>query len=298
MTDARRTGSDAGGMASPGTSPAAGLEPFDDVYDRPDPRAYFQALGPLEYRTPGHAQQIFRRLRAALGTAGPADLTVLDLCCSYGINAALLNHDVTLEELYARYTSPAAVSMSTDELAAWDREFFASRRRRDRVRVIGLDIAARAVAYGLRTGLLAEGFAENLETAPPSPALRRAVRRTRLITVTGGASFLSHRTFRPLLTAARGPVWVAAFVLRTTSYAEIAGCLAGFGLATERALPTFPQRRFTGAREQRYAVDTVTASGQDPRGKECDGYFHAALHLSRPTSDVVTTPLDTLVVAG
>jgi hypothetical protein len=32
--------------------------------------------------------------------------TVLDICCSYGINAALLNHHVTLEELYDRYTSP------------------------------------------------------------------------------------------------------------------------------------------------------------------------------------------------
>ncbi|MFD7165778.1 hypothetical protein [Streptomyces violascens] len=297
MTEAQRTGSTAGGGVGVAVTAAVeGMVQFGELYDQPDPRAYFRVLGPLEYRTPGHAQDIFRRLRSALDTMGEGPpLTVLDLCCSYGINAALLNHDVTLDELYERYTSHEAASMSTAQLADWDREFFDARRRSDRVRVVGLDIAPRAVAYGRAVGLLAEGFAENLEEGPPSPALRRAVRETRLITLTGGTSFLSRRTFRPLLSAARGPVWVASFVLRTTPYAEIAGCLAAFGLATERAAPTFPQRRFTDERERRYAVDTVTAAGHDPEGKESDGYFHTALHLSRPTSDVVMTPLDTLV---
>lgn len=299
MTDAQRTGPGAaGGVGVAETAAVEGMVQFDDIYDQPDPRAYFRVLGPLEYRTPGHAQPIFRRLRSVLNTTAPAEgppLTVLDLCCSYGINAALLNHDVTLDDLYQRYTSHEAASMSTAQLAEWDREFFTARRRRDAVPVVGLDIASRAVAYARAVGLLAEGFAENLEDAPPSPALRRAVRDARLVTVTGGTSFLSHRTFRPLLSAAHGPVWVASFVLRTTPYEEVAGCLAAFGLATERAVPTFPQRRFTDERERRYAVDAVTAAGQDPGGKESDGYFHTALHLSRPTSDVVMTPLDTLV---
>ncbi|WP_438295279.1 hypothetical protein [Streptomyces sp. HUAS TT7] len=299
MTETQRTGSAAGGgVGVADTAAAEGMVQFDDLYDQPDPRAYFRVLGPLEYRTPGHAQDIFRRLRSALDAATPAGgppLTVLDLCCSYGINAALLNHDVTLDELCERYTSHEAASMNTAQLAEWDLEFFEARSRSDRVRVVGLDIAPRAVAYGRAVGLLADGFAENLEDAPPSRALRRAVREARLITVTGGTSFLSQRTFRPLLLAARGPVWVASFVLRTTSYAEIAGCLAAFGLATERAAPTFPQRRFTDERERRYAVDAVTAAGHEPKGRESDGYFHTALHLSRPTSDVVMTPLDTLV---
>ncbi|MFE4856544.1 hypothetical protein [Streptomyces sp. NPDC056670] len=296
MTDDRRTGSGAtGGVGVTDTVAIPGMSRFDAIYDQPDPRAYFRALGPLGYRTPGHAQRVFRRLRTALSPAGSAPLTVLDLCCSYGINAALLNHEVTLDDLYERYTSREAAAKTPAQLADWDREFYAARRRGDQVRVIGLDRAPRAVAYGRAVGLLAEGFAEDLEEAPPSPALRRAVQDVRLITVTGGTTFLSQRTFRPLLCAAHGPVWVAAFVLRTSSYDDIAGALAAFGLATERTGTTFPQRRFTDRAEQRYAVDTVTAAGLDPAGKECDGSFHTALHLSRPTSDVVMIPLDTLV---
>ncbi len=279
--------------------PAAGsMTRFDDTYNQPDPRAYFQALGPWEYQTPHHAQGVFRRMLTACACA-PAHraaepAAVLDICCSYGINAALLNHDLTLRDLYAHYTSAQATALSTAELIDRDRAYYAARRRPDPARVIGLDVADRAVSYAHAVGLLDEAFAENLETAPPSPALLRATRDTRLITITGGASFLSPRTFQPLLDGAHGPVWVAAFVLRTGSYRPIAQCLDTYGLITEKAAATFPQRRFTGEQEQRYAIEAVTAAGEDPRGKETDGYFHTTLYLSRPAPQAADVPLAAL----
>ncbi|AYN44048.1 hypothetical protein D9753_35150 [Streptomyces dangxiongensis] len=271
---------------------------FDDSYDQPDPRAYFRALGPLEYQAPHHGQGVFRRAVAArTRTArGAEPVTVLDICCSYGINAALLNHAVTLDDLYAHYTSPEATALTTAELIEWDRSYYAARRRPDPARVIGLDMAANAISYACEVGLLGQGFAENLETAPPSASLLRAARHARLITITGGATFLSPRTFQPILACAQDPVWVAAFVLRTTSYKSIAACLASNGLVTEEVTThTFPQRRFTDADEQRYAVQAVTGAGGDPNGKEVDGYFHAMLHLSRPPEDATAFPLADLI---
>ncbi|MBV2153181.1 hypothetical protein RZ50_010070 [Kitasatospora sp. SUK 42] len=216
----------------------------------------------------------------------------MDICCSYGINAALLNHDLTLDDLYAHYTSPQAAALTTAELTAWDRSYYAAHRRPDAARVIGLDIATNAVSYARAVGILDDAFDENLETAPPSAALLGAVRNTDLITITGGASFLTPRTFQPLLANADGPVWVAAFVLRTGSYQEIAEGLAPYGLITQKdPAHTFPQRRFTSAREQQYAVEAVTAAGEDPRGKESEGYFHTTLHVSRRAEDVSGFPL-------
>ena len=271
---------------------------FDHVYDQPDPRGYFQALGSFEYQTPHHAQEVFRRLVGALtpGNAGQR-VTVLDICCSYGINAALLNHNLTLADLWARYTGPETTTLSVGELVSADQVFYATHRHSagQLARVVGLDPARNAIDYARAVELVDAGFAENLETTPANAALLTTVRDVRLITITGGASFLSPRTFQPLLDNAERPVWVAAFVLRTSSYQPIADALARYELVTETSTRTFPQRRFTSPAEQRYAIDAVIATGHDPSGKETDGAFHTTLHLSRSPTDIAAMPFNTLL---
>ena len=95
---------------------------FDDVYDLPDPRGYFEALGPLDYQTPEHGRRVFSALLQALRTGDGSAPKILDLCCSYGVIAALLKHDLTLEDLYARYASRDLAELTTEELAAADAE--------------------------------------------------------------------------------------------------------------------------------------------------------------------------------
>ncbi|UFR00144.1 hypothetical protein KBP30_02650 [Streptomyces sp. Go40/10] len=265
---------------------AEGKSRFDDIYDSPDPRAYFLRLAPLEYEIPQHAQPVFRQAaaeRAALDDGFPGAPVVLDVCCSYGINAALLNHDVTLTDLYQRYTSRAAQAMSTAELATRDRKFYAERRRPDAVPVYGLDVAAPAVQYALEAGLLDAAFTDNLEQHPPGPRLSRALADLGLITLTGGGSYITERTFAALLDGARRPVWVSAFVLRTVSYAPVVRALAERGLhTTVDPSRTYPQRRFTDDREQRYAITAVRALGGDPSGREDTGRLHCVRYDSRP----------------
>ncbi|GAA3143197.1 class I SAM-dependent methyltransferase [Streptomyces echinatus] len=263
-----------------------GKSRFDDIYVQPDPRAYFTRLAPLDYEIPHHAQPVFRQVaaeRAAHGDSRTGGLVVLDLCCSYGINAALLNHEVTLAELYERYTSDTASRMSPEELAAWDRDFYAERRRPDALRVYGLDIATPAVRYARDAGLLEAGFTDDLERVPPGPELRRALPEVGLITLTGGGSYITERTFTALLDGVRGHVWVSAFVLRTVSYEPVVRRLAAYGLRTTvETSRTYPQRRFTDEREQQYAIQAVRALGGDPSGREEAGRFHSVLYDSRP----------------
>lgn len=259
---------------------------FDDIYAQPDPRAYFTRLAPLEYEIPHHAVPVFRRVaaeRAAVDDGRPGRPVVLDVCCSYGINAALLNHDVTLAELYERYTSDTARRMSTAELAASDKEFYAGRRRPDTLPVYGLDIAAPAVHYARQAGLLDDAFSDDLEQAPPGPRLSGALADVGLITLTGGGSYITERTFAALLDGARRPVWVCAFVLRTVSYEPVVRTLAEYGLRT-RMDPshTYRQRRFTDEGEQRYAIEAVRELGGDPSGREEAGRFYSVLYDSRP----------------
>lgn len=276
------TGSNCGGT----DSVADGKSRFDDIYNRPDPRAYFGRLAPLKYEIPHHAQPVFRRVaaeRATLDDGYPGRPAVLDVCCSYGINAALLNHDVTLAEMYERYTSPAVQTMSTAELAARDKEFYAERRRPDAVPVSGLDVAAPAVHYALEVRLLDDGFTDDLERGSASPRLRRALAEVGVFTLTGGGSYITDRTFTALLDCARRPVWVSAFVLRTVSYHPVVRALAAHGLRTTLDVSrTYPQRLFTDERERQYAIAAVRALGGDPAGCEENGRFHTLHYESRP----------------
>lgn len=85
---------------------------FDLIYDREDPREYLNSPGGFDYCVPRHGQRVFHKLVGALREekgrdgADPRKLSVVDVCCSSGINAALLEHDLTLDDLYARYGSP------------------------------------------------------------------------------------------------------------------------------------------------------------------------------------------------
>lgn len=92
---------------------------FDGVYDLPDPRGYFEALGSLNYQAPEHGRRVFSALLGAIRDDGNVP-NVLDLCCSYGVNAALLKHDLTLDDLYARYASADFAGLSAEELATAD----------------------------------------------------------------------------------------------------------------------------------------------------------------------------------
>ena len=100
---------------------------FDDIYDQPDPRAYYRWLGSYDYAVPHYGKQMFRQVMDALPVANP---TLVDLCCSYGVNSALLKHDLELSDLYEHYTSPEVAGLPVEELAALDREFYASVRSR------------------------------------------------------------------------------------------------------------------------------------------------------------------------
>jgi hypothetical protein len=277
-----------------------GKADFEAIYNCPDPRRYFSTLQPLEYQIPQHGQAVFRAVTDALARrrADRPPLGVIDLCCSYGVNAALLNHDLDLGDLYARYTADGPGVPRTDQLAEEDRSFFATRRLPNACRIIGLDAAEHAVAYGERVGLLDRGFAENLEHDEPSAELRKSLADIDLITVTGGVGYITARTFGHLLDGVSSPPWVAAFVLRTVSYQPVSDLLARSGLVTEKLTTrTFRQRRFADADERQGTFTALAGHGRSPDGKEADGYYHADLYLSRPADDVAALPLSQLLPA-
>ena len=267
----------------------SGKASFGHIYDRQDPREYFKTLGTMDYRIPDHGQRLFGALVGLQREASEDPVNVVDVCCSYGINAALLKHDVTLDDLYERYCSEELGTLSADELAQGDAAYYAERVREAAPRVTGLDVAENAVSYALKTGLLDAGATEDLERDRPSETLRRAVSDASLFTVSGGIGYVSERTFDALLGCVDGgpPPWVAALALRWVSYEGISGVLDGYGLVTEKLEGhTFEQRSFADDAEREYVCRELRGMGVDTGGKEDEGSYHAEFYLSRPAEQV------------
>lgn len=271
---------------------------FDSIYGLPDPREYFRVLVGLDYVIPELAKNVFRAVIRHCDQSHPRRINVLDLGCSYGINAALVRYPLDLQRLAGRYDNPEMHALEASELIALDRNYFRSWPDRVDARFVGLDTSLAAINYATQVGLLDAGIASNLECVEPTRAECAALRDIDLIITTGCVGYTTERTFQRILRLREGtsPPWVVSFVLRMFPYDAIAAELSRFGLVTEKLEGvTFVQRRFHSESELATTMDKLRARGIDPRGKEADGLFHAELFVSRPKDVVERLPLGELV---
>jgi SAM-dependent methyltransferase len=248
---------------------------LDHIYTQPDPRGYFGTLRELDYQIPQLAKPYFTGLieqyRQSQQVAVPA---VLDIGCSYGINAALLKCGVSMGELYERYTGCAG--KTRDELLADDREL----TRNDRVQFIGLDTSRQALAYATEAGFLDGAIHADLEADDPTERQREQFAGTDLVISTGCLGYVTEKTLAKVVQDGRP--WMAHFVLRMFPFEPIEEILAAAGYATMRVDRVFKQRRFATQEEHSLVLDTLSTVGVDPRGLETDGWLYAQLYISRP----------------
>ena len=268
---------------------------FDDTYDQPDCRAYFRMMDRLGYRNQHHAVAAFRAgLAEMMRLRGLDQARIVDFASSYGIVSALLAHDLTLAQVFARYRQPEFDSASADEVIGWDREWLARLRRpAPALHVTGLDVMPNAVAYGRAVGLFQAGYVENLEQASPSPTLASDLARCDMIVECGSVAQLMPRALDRML-AACGPVkpWVMTSPIRGNERPEAAEVLRAHGLVVERLpIPPFIHRRFESPEEQARAIANAQAAGHDTEGVETTGHFHAQILLARPEAEC-TNPAD------
>lgn len=291
--------------ASPATNRAAQKSKieFGAVYDRDDPSFYFSSLKPLAYRTPATAAPIFRRCIGALRMArGVETATVLDLCCGYGANAALVNHRLTMDDLYAHYRKRRRARPAEERLRT-DRAWFASQARQPMpARFIGVDAATQALDYAQNAGLLDTAIAGDFEQEDPDAEQRRTIARADLVTVTGGMSYIGPETFARVLGAfpAGCKPWIAIFPLRHLDMRPLAAVLHKHGLVLEPwTAAAFPHRRFADRTEwaeltaaTNAAIDNDADPVDRPAAKD---WIEAVFYLARPERERELVPIELLV---
>jgi len=276
------------------TYDSSGKINLNDIYNLPNPTAYFSALSHLEYQIPQRARPIFQRTIAARREArGERSVRVLDLGCSYGVNGALLKHGLSMSDLYRLYND--APEEARDRLIDRDREIYVDPVDPD-LDVIGLDVADQAVAYAMEAGALDAGLAANLEARDPTAAEAALLGGADLIISTGCFGYVTDTSLRRLVEASNGSrPWMAHFVLRMFAFDEAEDMLAQHGYATEKVEGFHPQRRFASAEEQAHALDNLERLGIDPTGAEAEGWYLAELHVSRPEEEASGLPLERIL---
>ncbi len=268
---------------------------FDAIYTKDDPRSYFSVLGSLDYMIPDIAAPITRQLYAAWSEAYGGVPTVLDVGCSYGINAAVHRYALSFRSLRARYARRELMTLEPREVIELDRHYFRSWPEVSIARMGGLDASAQAIRYATDVGLLDWGFVANLETELPTLAMARRFQGVDIILSTGAIGYITARTFEHLLIGKRRP-WVISFALRMFPYAAIEATLAAHGLVTEKLQnAVFVQRRFRDSQEFEQCLATLAEQGVDTTEFEATGLLQAELYVSRPEEDVAAHPLDSLV---
>lgn len=272
---------------------------FDHIYTADDPRPYFETLGELDYQIPAHGAGVFSAIAGQIAEARDIDtVTVTDLCCSYGINAALMKYDPSYAEVVNHYTADECQTLERDELLARDRSFFSTPTAGQPLEVIGIDASAEAIAYAIEAGLLDDGAAEDLETRDPSPELAEILESTDLVTITGGIGYITERTVGRVLDATPTTPWLAALCLRWVDFDAIAEAGRARDMVVHRLEGvTYPQRRFMDSAEQSFVMSELDRRGIDTADHEADGYHHAELFVLQPSKEALTRPLHDLVSA-
>lgn len=269
---------------------------FDEIYTRDDPRDYFSLLGSYDYMIPDLAEPVLRQLLSARAQRHDGIQTVLDVGCSYGINAALHRFPLDFGTLRSRYARHEMTALSPQELARLDRHFYASWPQVGLARFTGLDISAPAVRYARSVGLLEHGIIADLERDTLSAEDASVVRHTDVILSTGCVGYVTEKTYTQLLQSIESPPWVISFVLRMFPYDAVADALSRFGLVTERLTgATFVQRRFRDVQEFTASLAALDELKVNTSGFESEGLFHAELYVSRPEADVRAAPLEQIV---
>ena len=258
---------------------ATGKAIFDNIYAARDPRSYYREMASLDYSIPEEAKphflQMFERCRKALGRER---LCVLDLGASYGVNAALLKWNLSLDQLYDRYATPEQRNANHAELLRSDKAFFHRQESQNALQITALDISANALDYALEAGIVDTALSANLEDRAPTPREAGVLARTDCVISTGCIGYVTERTLLRIIDAcgAQRPPMTHC-ILRMFSLKSFEDALRSRGYQVQRLSQPVPQRRFASQEEQESIIRQLEELGVDPSGYESTGRLYATV---------------------
>ncbi len=272
-------------------------EEYEQIYQQPDPRAYFRIHHGLDYRLPELASPLFRSVAEAVRQSRGVRPNILDVGCGFGINAALLRFPLDMNRLAHRARDLDTGDLGARSVVELDRNYFASWPEQFDCGYVGFDVSHPTVTYAKAAGLIDDGFSRDLETEDLDPAERDMIAGCDLFLSTGCAGYLTSASFERLFDAVSGPrPWFAVFVQRVEPFEELRVYFESCGMRVEKLEGvTFIQRRFHSSAEWTQALIALEGAEVATEGKEADGLLHSEFYLIRPDADAEAYPMEEII---
>jgi len=256
---------------------------FTNIYTQKDPTPYLEEMKNLEYRIPDQTKPLYKHLAERIINYKKSPVKILDFGSSYGINSALLNHELILSELDEFFVenNPNPSIKSTQN-------FFDDLPNNDpNLEFYLVDTSSPALDFAEKAGLCEESFCVNLEKETISSKLQQIIRDIDLIISTGCVGYIGWKSFAKMFSnieGERGPLPIFAFtVLRIFRMDEIERVFKenNFELLKTKIGP-LKQRRFYDKTEMSDTLDLLKRRNIDTKNLEETGYYFADFYVGGP----------------
>ena len=269
---------------------------FDSAYTQDTPHDYFKNLGELDYSICDETRP-FCEAAAGLLQGWERHVRMLDIGCSYGVNAAIVKHGVLFGELARFFEASVPMDAKAGAETRSSRTVQESTDHRHGVRRAGRLSKGHRVRSTSQPARPRDRW-QNLEQGADtlSPEDRTWIRGVNLIVSTGAIGYITHRTLRAVLDTmgAQASNAIALMtVLRVFDTDTVVETLRAYGLKTAFVSDALlPQRRFHADGERERIVELLRDRGLDPSPEETGRYYARVLVAAR--SDKLASVLESL----
>ena len=258
---------------------------FADIYTQKFPDDYLEEMKRLHYRIPDKTKTLYLSLAEQLYKKFSRPINILDIGSSYGINAALMKHDLEMSDLENYFLQEENTTLEQTK------QFFEKMPSNDHLKFFQIDISDNALQFSEDVKLCKKGICVNLET---ESLPIKEVPSFDMIIATGCIGYIGYRAFSNLFELIKKqqtkysqseiekPVF-AFSVLRIFDMEKIQQTFDYYGYSLVRTdLDPIRQRRFSDSGEKSHTVSLLHSKGIDSKGFEDDGHFYAHFYIASP----------------
>jgi len=258
---------------------------FTNIYTQKYPNSYLKEMKRLDYRIPDKTKPLYLSIAKQLYNKLSKTINILDIGSSYGINSALMRHNLTMSDLDDFFLKEEP----TKEQA---RQFFNELPSDETLRFYQIDISNLALRFSEDVQLCKKGICVNLETGNPPI---KEIPHLDMIIATGCIGYIGYKAFSNLFelikkqqsesnseTPKKGPVF-AFSVLRIFDMEKIEKTFDHYGYSLVKSdIRPIRQRRFSDLEEKHKTVSLLHDKGIDTKWLEDDGHFYADFYIASP----------------